>query len=146
VNAARRVDAPGDITASELYEVLLVALERCGHGESSLSKAVSDSAKARKGFLLGLLATCVSVMRERGWSVVPPSAAQQAATLAALDTTMQAREGRVCGAQSLLPGRLGVYCYCTLKLGHDGVAHVAKATSGEIVATWPVHHNPIDPR
>lgn len=54
---------------------------------------------------------------------------------AAVDTTMRAREGRVCAAQSLAPGLLGVYCYCTRERGHDG-QHVAQASTGEEVGRW----------
>lgn len=57
-----RVDAPGDITAEELYAVLRSALTRCGLWSEQTNKAQ----------LLGLLATCVSVMRDRGWFVRAP--------------------------------------------------------------------------
>ncbi len=57
-----RVDAPGDITATELFAVLRDALTRCGLWAEQANKAQ----------LLGLIATCVSVMRTRGWTVLPP--------------------------------------------------------------------------
>ena len=41
--------------------------------------------------------------------------------------------GKVCAAQSPMPGRS--YCYCTLARGHAG-QHVAEATTGEVVSRW----------
>lgn len=55
-------DAPADITATELFDVLTEALERCG----CLTRVF-------QGQQLGILATCISVMRARGWTVRPPS-------------------------------------------------------------------------
>jgi hypothetical protein len=60
------IEAPHDITASELFDVVTGALHRCGYATAL------GAVPATRAAILGLLATCVHVMRERGWTVLPP--------------------------------------------------------------------------
>lgn len=59
----RAIEAPPDVTAAELAEVVAAALHMClpSHRVSSL--------------WLGFAATCIAVMRRRGWTVFPPPGA-----------------------------------------------------------------------
>lgn len=61
------VDAPSDITATELFDVATEALRRCGLWPRNL-----DPSQRTRAQTLGLLATFVTVMRDRGWTVLPP--------------------------------------------------------------------------
>lgn len=54
---------------------------------------------------------------------------------AAWETTMRARAGDVCGAQSKPLTGDRVYAYCTRERKHEG-EHVATGTMGYVVARW----------
>ncbi len=77
-----------------------------------------------------------------GYDVEPAMAPGEGESIvdAARETTMTARQGKVCAAQSKpLPGHR-VYAYCTRERKHEG-DHVAETATGRVVARW----SPEDP-